>query len=133
RLAREIYRQKKVRLLGTCQSKCSTRSVTALSNELAQQYVSQQLKDGFKAVLTNLGFKNIKIEAESKGAKGKQYHFLRLDEHDAQHVSLKDVLSEGEHRCIALATFLSELSLPSHRSSVVFDDPVSSLDHKWRN
>src|SRR5690606_6322953 len=78
-------------------------------------------------------FKNIKIEAETKGAKGKQYHFLRLDEHDAQHVSLKDVLSEGEHRCIALATFLSELSLSSHHSSVVFDDPVSSLDHKWRN
>ena len=42
-------------------------------------------------------------------------------------------MSEGEHRCIALATFLSELSISEHQSSIIFDDPVSSLDHKWRN
>ena len=46
---------------------------------------------------------------------------------------MKDILSEGEHRCIALSTFLSELSLSEHKSAIVFDDPVSSLDHKWRN
>jgi hypothetical protein len=42
------------------------------------------------------------------------------------------VLSEGEHRAVALAGFFSELSTASHRSAIVLDDPVSSLDHRWR-
>lgn len=132
-LAREIYRQKKMALLNQCYNKCATRTVTTLSNSLAASYISQNLKDNFQAELVKLGFKNIKIETETKGAKGKQYHYLRLDEPNSHNIVLKDILSEGEHRCIALATFLSELSLSDHKSAIIFDDPVSSLDHKWRN
>lgn len=133
KLGREIYRQKKVGLLNSCISKCNTRTITTLSNELTTSYVSQNLKDNFKLELRKLGFNYIKIETETKGSKGKQYHFLKLDEPNSSDVSLKDVLSEGEHRCISLATFLSELSLSEHNSSIIFDDPVSSLDHKWRD
>lgn len=133
KLAREIYRQKKIKLLNQCLAKCNTRPVTVLSNDLASRYVTQGLKQNFKAELIKLGFKNIKIETETKGQKGKQYHYLRLNEENASGISLKDILSEGEHRCISLATFLSELSISEHKSAVIFDDPVSSLDHKWRN
>jgi hypothetical protein len=42
------------------------------------------------------------------------------------------VVSEGEYRCIALAGFLAELATASIKSALVFDDPVSSLDHIWR-
>ncbi|WP_310993116.1 AAA family ATPase [Aequorivita marina] len=133
KLGREIYRQKKIKLLNKCISKCNTRTITTLSNDLATNYISQHLKQNFKAELTKLGFKNIKIETETKGQRGKQYHYLRLDEQNANGIALKDVLSEGEHRCISLATFLSELSISEHKSAIIFDDPVSSLDHKWRN
>jgi energy-coupling factor transporter ATP-binding protein EcfA2 len=133
KLGREIYRQKKIKLLNQCISKCNTRSITIHSNELATNYISQNLKQNFKTELTKLGFKNIKIETETKGQRGKQYHYLRLDEQNANEIALKDVLSEGEHRCISLATFLSELSISEHKSAIIFDDPVSSLDHKWRN
>lgn len=133
KLGREIYRQKKVSLLNSCIGKCNTRSITVLSNDLTTSYVSQSLKDNFKSELRKFGFNHVKIETETKGAKGKQYHFLRLDEPNSNNVSLKDILSEGEHRCISLATFLSELSLSEHNSSIIFDDPVSSLDHKWRD
>lgn len=43
------------------------------------------------------------------------------------------VLSEGEHRCIALAGFLTELATATDRSALVFDDPASSLDHLYRD
>ena len=132
KLGREIYRQKRIKLLNQCIGKCNTRLVTTLSNDLASKYISQNLKQNFKTELTKLGFKNIKIETETKGQRGKQYHYLRLDEHNTLNVSLKDILSEGEHRCISLATFLSELSISEHKSAIIFDDPVSSLDHKWR-
>jgi hypothetical protein len=42
------------------------------------------------------------------------------------------ILSEGEHRCVALAAFTAELSTTESRSTIVFDDPVSSFDHMNR-
>ncbi|MBK8017643.1 MAG: AAA family ATPase [Betaproteobacteria bacterium] len=44
---------------------------------------------------------------------------------------LEEILSEGEQRAIAVGAFLAELRLASHGGGIVFDDPVSSLDH-WR-
>jgi len=35
-------------------------------------------------------------------------------------------------RCLALAAFLAELAASDSRSAIVFDDPVSSLDHMHR-
>ena len=133
KLAREIYRQKKVALINQCIGQCNTRTVTTESNLLVSTYITQNLRDNFQDELKKLGFKNIKIETETRGVKGKQYHYLKLNEPNSNSIALKDILSEGEHRCIALATFLSELSLSEHISAIVFDDPVSSLDHKWRN
>lgn len=132
KLAREIYRLRRIELINQCLNNCNTRSVTTLSNQLTTTYVTQSLKLNFKTELRNLGFKNIKIETETKGKKGKQYHYLRIDEENANNIALKDILSEGEHRCISLATFLSEISISEHKSAIIFDDPVSSLDHKWR-
>ena len=45
---------------------------------------------------------------------------------------VQDILSEGEKTCVALAAFLTELATAVHKSALVFDDPVSSLDHRWR-
>jgi len=133
KLAKEILRQKKNDLLNQCCSRCNTRAITMLSNQLAAAYISKNLRRSFQQELQKLGFRDIQIVAETRGEKGKQYHYLKLNEPNAVNVALKDILSEGEHRCIALSTFLSELSLSDHYSSIIFDDPVSSLDHKWRN
>ena len=46
--------------------------------------------------------------------------------------SVGQVLSEGEHRCVALAAFMAELATTENKSGIVFDDPVSSLDHMHR-
>ena len=43
-----------------------------------------------------------------------------------------DIFSEGEHRCVALAAFLAELVTSMRHSGIVFDDPMSSLDHIHR-
>ena len=42
-------------------------------------------------------------------------------------------MSEGEQRCLSIAAFFAELSTADDPSGIVFDDPVSSLDFKWRN
>jgi hypothetical protein len=43
------------------------------------------------------------------------------------------VLSEGEQRAVAIASLLAEVRTASYSSGLVFDDPVSSLDHIWRH
>jgi hypothetical protein len=44
--------------------------------------------------------------------------------------SLGEILSESEQKVIALADFLAEQSLRSGSAPVVFDDPVTSFDHR---
>jgi hypothetical protein len=51
---------------------------------------------------------------------------------NAPNVVVTEVLSEGEARTLSLAAFLTELSTASSDSAIIFDDPVSSLDHTWR-
>lgn len=41
-------------------------------------------------------------------------------------------MSEGEARALAIASFFAELATASDQSAILFDDPVSSLDHSWR-
>lgn len=66
------------------------------------------------------------------GAKGVMYHKVAFDDAKTSGWGVQEVLSEGEHRCIALAAFLAELSMQPVASTVILDDPVSSLDHTRR-
>lgn len=58
-----------------------------------------------------------------------QYQVRLFAKPDAK---VHEILSEGEKICVALAAFMTELATAIHRSALVFDDPVSSLDHRWR-
>ena len=44
----------------------------------------------------------------------------------------QDILSEGEQRAIAIAAFLPRSGSEKAQGGIVFDDPVSSLDHARR-
>ena len=128
----EIKRQRFVDGLFQCIRTCNTRHISILSNTLSEQYMTETLKNNFTEELKRLGFTGVEIVTSTRSRGGKQYHFLELDSSYGSTANLKEILSEGEHRCISLATFLSELSISGHKSSIIFDDPVSSLDHKWR-
>ena len=132
-LIKEVLRLRKIKALKECIKECNTRPITLLSNKISKENIHEKLKDAFSKELDKLGFRNIKVSLETKGGKGKQYNYLSLSEDYGSATKLKTILSEGEHRCIALATFFSELAIADHNSCIVFDDPVTSLDHKWRN
>ncbi len=127
-VAAQIDRYKQVALLKKCQKDAGTRGITEKNSELTEQIVTEAFCKRFKAELKSLGLRTISVKLENiKGRKGETRFGLRL-ENAADH-KIHEVASEGEQRCIALATFLAELSQASHQSSLVFDDPVSSLDH----
>lgn len=45
---------------------------------------------------------------------------------------ITDILSEGEQKIVALANFLSESSIENANNTIIFDDPINSLDVDYR-
>lgn len=133
KIAKEICRIKKINLLEKCIEKCNTRQITLFNNKLSEKYITQSLRKKFILELEKFGFKNVQVVLDTRGKRGRQYFYLELDPSYPSKANLKDILSEGEHRCISLASFLAEIDISEHKSGIVFDDPVSSLDHRWRN
>jgi AAA domain len=127
----EIERKKRIGAYKQCLDDTSTQPITRKSTELTTKLVTESLRNTFKAELRNLEFTHLAVEVQSAGgAKGTLFHRLAFT--NAPGVAVSDVLSEGESRTLSLAAFLTELSTASSRSAIIFDDPVSSLDHIWR-
>ena len=127
----EIERKKKVAAYGLCIDDTKTKAITQKSTVVTRTAVTQKLKQSFQKELLNLGFQHVEVELkEAGGAEGVLYHKLVLIR--APGVDLPKVVSEGEQRCLSIAAFFAELSTADDPSGIVFDDPVSSLDYKWR-
>jgi energy-coupling factor transporter ATP-binding protein EcfA2 len=127
----EIERRKKIAAYGLCVNDTTTNAITQKSTAVTKTAVSQKLKQSFRDELTNLAFRHVEVELkEAGGADGVLYHKLLLTR--APGVELPRVVSEGEQRCLSIAAFFAELSTADDPSGIVFDDPVSSLDYKWR-
>jgi energy-coupling factor transporter ATP-binding protein EcfA2 len=127
----EIERKKKYAAYGLCIDETRTQAITQKSTAVTKTAVSQKLKQSFKDELVHLGFRHVEVELrEAGGADGVLYHKLVLTR--APGVELPRVVSEGEQRCLSIAAFFAELSTADDPSGIVFDDPVSSLDYKFR-
>ena len=120
---------KKVAALKTCKRDLKTTPISNKSREFASEAVTKELKSALDIEFSNLAVGHIKTKLKEKNVKGKIYHQLLLELPTSK--ALDEILSEGEQRAIALGAFLAELSLANHSCGIVFDDPVSSLDH-WR-
>jgi energy-coupling factor transporter ATP-binding protein EcfA2 len=127
----EIERKKKIAAYELCLNDTKTQAITQKSTIVTRTAVTQRLKQSFKEELANLSFRQVEVELkEVGGAEGVLYHKLVLTR--APGVELPKVVSEGEQRCLSIAAFFAELSTADDPSGIVFDDPVSSLDYKWR-
>ena len=129
---KEIERRKRIAAYGQCVDDTRTQGITAKSTAVTKVAVTQQLKDSFQEELKTLKFRHVEVElVEAGGEFGNLFHRLVLKR--APGVELQRVVSEGEARCLSIAAFFAELSTAHDPSAILFDDPVSSLDYKWRN
>ncbi|NKE72844.1 AAA family ATPase [Candidatus Manganitrophus noduliformans] len=127
----EIERKKKVAAYELCLNDTKTHTITQKSSAVTKTSVTQRLKKSFQDELGRLSFRHVEVELkEVGGEQGILYHKLILTR--APGVDLPKVVSEGEQRCLSIAAFFAELSTADDPSGIVFDDPVSSLDYKWR-
>lgn len=127
----DIERHKKNAAYGLAENDTRHNAVTVKSTEVTKAVVTEKLKSSFNDELKELKFRHINVELkEVGGAQGNLYHRLILTK--APGIDLPRVASEGEQRCLSIAAFFAELSTADNPSAIIFDDPVSSLDYKWR-
>lgn len=80
-----------------------------------------------------LGAHHLKLSLKASGGYGETSHKMELpDTQPLQGIKLTDILSEGEQNVVGIAGFLAELKISGHECPIVLDDPVCSLDHRYR-
>ena len=116
--------------LKNCLTAVRTNAISIKASELAEKVVSKELADALNREFKALGVGTLSVSLQSRADRGKALHKLKLQLPQVR--SPGEILSEGEQRAIAIGSFLAEVGLSSGKGGIVFDDPVSSLDHRRR-
>lgn len=116
--------------LVACGSSIKTNAISAKASQIVTDVVSKELADALNEEFRRLKVGHLQVHLKPVSAKGKSYHKLVIQLPGG--LDPGDVLSEGEQRAIAIASFLTEANMGGGSWGLVFDDPVSSLDHRRR-
>ena len=130
-LETHIHRLKQIAIMKIASSTTAKAAVTNKNKELSDMLVTNSLRCRFAREVSKLKIMSAPVELVKTRDRNAQ-SFFNVVLADRPKQPIYDVLSEGEHRCIALAAFLAELVTSREYSGIVFDDPMSSLDHLYR-
>jgi energy-coupling factor transporter ATP-binding protein EcfA2 len=127
----EWARMSDVALLDSKFSETNTRAITDKVGELTRKYVTEEARDRFTRETDRLELERVTFKAtRSRQGVGLLHKADFLNARAG--TRLVDVLSEGEQTALGFAGFLTEVHFDTSKSALVFDDPVSSLDHMRR-
>jgi len=127
----DVDRKARLNAYEKCLKETATTAISKKSTELTTKHVSQSLAAEFSKELAKLGWTRPELVLKAVGSqRGALLHQIQLKH--ATRAQLPKIVSEGEARCLALAAFLAELHTAATAGPIVFDDPVCSLDHRWR-
>lgn len=107
-------------------------SITIKGKDIVTASLTPALVESLNKELDALNWKTNPVQIRTEGREGTTRMQLLLGNAAAiGDARLTDVLSEGEQRALGIAGFLAEVNAAGHRQPIVFDDPVSSLDHRF--
>ncbi|HRN86692.1 MAG TPA: hypothetical protein PK863_05185 [Candidatus Dojkabacteria bacterium] len=115
----------------SCKAKLNTSQYSKKIGDLLETNGINLLKTEFTSVLnffnTDLASK-VCLE-KTRTDSGTTFHQLGFSTING---SMNSVLSEGEQKIISLSGFLAECTIGGAKNTIVFDDPVNSLDQDYR-
>ena len=127
----EIGRLKRRAELKVIAKDTETTAISHKSGQVAHNLITYALRTQFSLEVKKFRVTGLAVELCKERTKYGVPHFqIKLTKNHRARVG--KILSEGEHRCVALAAFFAELAMIEGRSAIVFDDPVSSLDQNYR-
>ena len=115
-----------------CLKETRFKHITHKSKKIISEFITDRLKECLDSQLRYFGL-DLALELKASGLEGETIHELKLAGCQLPpKATIIDILSEGEQKALALSAFLAELKACEHESPIVLDDPVCSLDHRWR-
>lgn len=127
----EVERRKNADAINKALKDTAKKAVTTKNKDMSDKLVTNALRGRFAREIEKLKLSRMPVELrKTKDQNAISYFQVCLVESPSKAVG--EIFSEGEHRCVALAAFLAELVTAKRYSGIVFDDPMSSLDHIHR-
>lgn len=108
-----------------------TNSISLKAKDLHTGFITDAFKARVKEYMTCVGLRRAKVTIGERSERGKVLHSIAV-EGAKQPVLPESIFSEGERTAISLAFFLADLGSVADTCGVIFDDPVTSLDHRIR-
>ncbi len=130
-VADEIARLTARQRLESAKSAAATTGITKKISDLSEESITDVVRDTFTRETEKLKLERVTI-ARTRAEKGALLHQPKLVG-ARQQVTLPRVFSEGEQTALGLAAFFTEAQLDGSGSTLILDDPVTSLDHIRRS
>lgn len=123
----EIQRMRVLKRLKQARSEADTSSITQKAAALTREYATARILDQFTRETDRLRLQKVTLQdlGGRKGQLNQKPGLLGA----TRGITAPSVLSEGEQTALGLAGFFTEAEFDESRSAIIFDDPVTSLDH----
>lgn len=128
----EWVRLRQVESYNVCLKQTVTTGISNKAGTLSEALITEAYIERFNRELRDLGATHISVELyKARITAGRSMHAIRLRNLTDTSVAPTDILSEGEHRIVALAAFLADVTGRPSKSPFIFDDPITSLDQDY--
>lgn len=129
---KEVANLKRLAMLKKCLAQTDTTTLSRKGGALANKYLGDNLRDTYDEQLKELNRKGLIVELrKSHVDHGTTYSEIVITTEggggDGRYKP-DEIMSESEQKVASLAGFFTELSIAPHKSSIILDDPVTSLD-----
>jgi energy-coupling factor transporter ATP-binding protein EcfA2 len=129
-IVKEVARLVRVAALVRASEEATTLAISHKQSQISEQLLTEELRAAVTEELKAFGLQRFAFQLRKTVVKGQTRHQLRLQDASVEVTNLSRVLSDGEQNVVALAAFLAEARLAG-AASLLLDDPITSLDHKW--
>ena len=118
--------------ISQCQSQLTT---TGISRKIGDLMGDQAVSLQHQEFISHLNFFNSDLASKvqisrTRTSQGNTYQRCGLN---GINESINSIMSEGEQKIIALSNFLAECTIDNRLNTIIFDDPVTSLDMDYRD
>jgi hypothetical protein len=128
---KEIVRLTAIKQLKGALDLTNTTALSRRKSSLADELITNAYIQRFHDELIGLKAKHISVDLEKTRTEvGRVYHRIFLKNANVD-VGTMEILSEGEFRIVSLAAFLADTEGRGSKTTFIFDDPISSLDHVY--
>lgn len=117
--------QKSIDNYSKAKSKFSTNSLTQKQSEAFEKIVQGEYFETFERFAQKLEVSNVNLKLIPKKGETLRKKFVSSEKY-----KVSQIMSEGEQKAIAMAEFATDLTMRKDFNTVLFDDPVTSLDYK---